>query len=111
MLECGINVSEGRRREILDALARTAGSVLDVHADADHNRAVFTLAGDATNVEEAARRLASGAAASLDLASHEGVHPRLGVVDVVPFVALGSTTRADARDAALRYARWSAEDL
>lgn len=111
MLECVVNISEGRRPEVLDALARAAGCVLDLHADADHNRAVFTLGGDAPDVEEAARRLAREAAARLDLASHEGVHPRLGIVDVVPFVALDSTAPAEARDAALRYARWSADEL
>jgi glutamate formiminotransferase len=113
VLECVINISEGRRAEILDALARAAGTtVLDVHADADHNRAVFTLGGEAHAVERAARELArAAAAAGLDLHEHHGVHPRLGVVDVVPFVALAPTPRALARDAARSYARWSSQAL
>jgi len=112
VLECVVNVSEGRRREVLDALARAAGAVtLDVHADTDHHRAVFTLGGDANAVEAAARRLAREAVTRIDLREHTGVHPRLGVVDVVPFVALRPTLAARAIDAALAYARWSADEL
>jgi glutamate formiminotransferase / 5-formyltetrahydrofolate cyclo-ligase len=112
VLECVINVSEGQRPEVLDALARAAGTtLLDVHADADHHRAVFTLGGDSEALEAAARRLAREATSRLDLRDHEGVHPKLGIVDVVPFVALGSTPRSAAREAAVRYARWSAQDL
>jgi glutamate formiminotransferase len=112
VLECVINVSEGRRAEILDALTRAAGpTVLDVHADPDHNRAVFTLGGEPADVERAARELARQAAAGLDLHEHDGVHPRLGVIDVVPFVALTPTPRVLARAAAHRYARWSSQEL
>ncbi|HEY7135530.1 MAG TPA: glutamate formiminotransferase [Acidimicrobiia bacterium] len=107
-----MNISEGRRGEVLDALARAAGAVtLDVHADADHHRAVFTLGGEADAVENAARRLAREAVTRIDLREHTGAHPRLGVVDVVPFVALGTTPPARAIDAALAYARWSADEL
>jgi glutamate formiminotransferase len=112
VLECVINVSEGRRDEILDALTRAAGpTVLDVHADPDHNRAVFTLGGEPADVEPAARELAREAAAGLDLHEHDGAHPRLGVIDVVPFVALTPTPRVLARAAAHHYARWSSQEL
>jgi glutamate formiminotransferase len=112
VLECVINVSEGRRAEILDALAGAAGAtVLDVHADVDHNRAVFTLGGDPTDVERAARALALEAAEQLDLRQHDGIHPRLGFVDVVPFVALPPARAAMAREAAAGYAHWSADTL
>jgi glutamate formiminotransferase len=112
VLECVINVSEGRRAEILDALTRAAGpTVLDVHADPDHNRAVFTLGGEPADVERAARELAREAAAGLDLHEHDGAHPRLGVIDVVPFVALTPTSRVLARAAAHHYARWSSQEL
>jgi glutamate formiminotransferase len=67
----------------------TAGSSLrDLHADAFHNRSVFTLINDAHQLTRDVRALLGGAFASLDLSRHEGVHPRFGVVDVVPFVAL-----------------------
>jgi glutamate formiminotransferase len=89
LLECVINVSEGRRAPVLDRLAEAAGAyLLDLHRDPDHHRAVLTLAGPAAGVEAAARAVAAEAVALIDLRAHAGVHPRFGVVDVVPFVAL-----------------------
>ncbi len=87
--------------------------MLDLHADADHNRSVFTLAGP--DVEEAARALARAAVAALDLRAHTGVHPRFGVVDVVPFVPLDGVTRAAGMAAAVaardRFAAWAGDEL
>lgn len=86
MLECVVNVSEGRRLNVIDQLAASCGrSLLDVHVDEDHHRSVFTLAGD---VETAAMNLERAAMRLIDISTHRGVHPRLGVVDVVPFVAV-----------------------
>src|SRR6185437_16885995 len=88
--------------------------LLDVHRDPDHHRAVFTLAGPAPEVEDAARSLTRAAVGALDLTTHAGRHPRIGVVDVVPFVPLGPERPGDlapavaARD---RFARWVAADL
>jgi glutamate formiminotransferase / 5-formyltetrahydrofolate cyclo-ligase len=65
-----------------------ADVLLDLHRDASHHRAVFTLGGAAPDVEQGARSLTAGAVELLDLDRHAGVHPRFGVVDVVPFVAL-----------------------
>jgi len=88
-LECVVNVSEGRDGSVLDRLAATAGpSLLDRHSDPDHHRTVFTLAGTDDEVEAAVRRLTAEAVATLDLGIHDGQHPRIGVVDVVPFVPL-----------------------
>ena len=107
MLECVVNISEGSRLEIVDAIAREAGaSLLDLHTDADHNRSVLTLVG-----EEAPRAVTRSAVRRLDLRSHVGVHPRIGVVDVVPFVPLGSAGLADAEAAAERFAEWAASEL
>lgn len=90
MLECVVNVSEGSNPITLGHLTdRVTSSLLDLHTDPIHNRSVFTLAGDA--VEQAARELALGAVELLDIGSHRGVHPRLGVVDVVPFVPLSAS--------------------
>ncbi|HUZ20086.1 MAG TPA: hypothetical protein VMU75_05890 [Acidimicrobiales bacterium] len=87
MLQCVVNLSEGRRAEVIAQIARAAGAtLLDVHTDAWHNRSVLTLAGPGT--EDAIRAVAAGAVELLHLPAHEGVHPRLGVVDVVPFVPL-----------------------
>jgi glutamate formiminotransferase len=87
MLLCVVNLSEGRDGATLSRLTAAAGrSLLDVHTDADHHRSVWTLAGP--SVEDAARALAREAVATLDLRTHSGVHPRTGVVDVVPWVHL-----------------------
>jgi glutamate formiminotransferase / 5-formyltetrahydrofolate cyclo-ligase len=87
LVECVINVSEGRDEAVLRQLAAEAGpALLDQHRDPDHNRTVFTLAGPADLVSEAARALAAATLGRLDLRRHSGAHPRLGVLDVVPFV-------------------------
>ena len=110
MLECVINLSEGRSEPLLARLGAAAGSaLLDVHRDPDHHRAVLTLAGP--DVEAAARSVASLAVRLLDLGAHAGVHPRIGVVDVVPFVPLAGSDLADAVAARDRFARWAGEDL
>ncbi|HVF73443.1 MAG TPA: hypothetical protein VM938_00235 [Acidimicrobiales bacterium] len=107
MLECVVNVSEGRRPEVIEAVGAAAGAaLLDVHSDVSHHRSVFTLAG--TDVEDATRALAREAVARIDLRAHEGVHPRLGVVDVVPFVPLDDDDAVGARD---RFAAWAAAEL
>ena len=109
MLECVVNVSEGRRRDVIDELAAACGpALLDVHTDVDHHRSVFTLARDA---EAAARALTEAGASRIDLSGHDGVHPRLGAIDVVPFVALEGSQPGNAIDAALSYAAWVADVL
>jgi len=86
-LECVVNVSEGRDERVLSGLTATAGSVLlDLHRDPDHHRSVLTLAGEDDEVDQAVRALAAEAVARIDLRSHQGVHPRAGALDVVPFV-------------------------
>jgi glutamate formiminotransferase / 5-formyltetrahydrofolate cyclo-ligase len=112
VLECVVNVAEGRRPEVLDRLAAAVGpGLLDVHADADHHRSVFTLAGERDDVEAAALRLAEAACRHIDMSEHRGVHPRLGAVDVVPFVALDRKERQVAVSAARTFAREVAERL
>jgi glutamate formiminotransferase / 5-formyltetrahydrofolate cyclo-ligase len=89
VLECVVNISEGRRPEIVAAVAAACGAaLLDVHTDPDHHRSVLTLAGPGDEVSEAALALAQAAVGRIDMSGHTGVHPRLGVVDVVPFVPL-----------------------
>lgn len=107
MLECVVNISEGRDRALVDAVAGAAGSeLLDVHVDPDHHRAVLTLVG-----EQAPRAVAAAAVARLDLRAHTGAHPRIGVVDVVPFIPLAGSTVADAVAARDRFASWAAAEL
>jgi glutamate formiminotransferase len=104
VLECVVNVSEGRDADRLARLADAAGAdLLDLHRDPHHHRAVLTLVG-----EDAPRAVAGAAVALLDLTDHDGVHPRLGVVDVVPFVALDGTAHELAVAARDRFADWFA---
>jgi glutamate formiminotransferase / 5-formyltetrahydrofolate cyclo-ligase len=110
VLECVINVSEGRDEAIIDGLRTVAGrSLLDLHRDARHNRTVLTLAG--TDVESAARSVTSLGVTTIDLRTHAGAHPRLGAVDVVPFVPLFDTNMKEAVAARDRFASWAANEL
>jgi glutamate formiminotransferase len=94
------NVSEGRRADVVerfaDAIRNTAGvRLLDYSSDASHNRSVFTLAGDAPSLKAATLALFEQAVAAIDLRQHKGEHPRLGAVDVVPFVPIEGVTMQD----------------
>ena len=105
-----MNVSEGRDGAVTDAIAGAGGpAVLDVHIDPHHHRAVLTLAGH--DVEGAVRAVAREAVRRIDLRLHVGVHPRLGAVDVVPFVPLDGSSMADALAARDRFAAWAADEL
>jgi len=108
-LECVPNVSEGRRPEVVARLAAAASSppgvrLLDVSSDPDHNRSVLTLAGEPEGLHRGLLALYEAALAEIDLTRHQGVHPRVGAVDVVPFVPLGGTPMAAAVAAAGRLA-------
>lgn len=97
LIECVPNFSEGRRRDVVEALAdpvrATAGvHLLDLTLDPDHNRSVVTFAGSAEGVTAAMEAAMAVAIERIDMNQHEGQHPRLGAVDVVPFVPLGATS-------------------
>ncbi len=110
VLECVVNVSEGSDQQILSELSTSCNeSLLDVHSDAHHNRSVFTLAGN--DVTQSVRALTREAVRLLDINQHIGVHPRLGVVDVVPFVPLVGSTPEDAIAARNSFAKWLANEL
>ncbi len=114
LLECVPNVSEGRRSEVVERLAAAAGGapgaqLLDVSSDPDHDRTVLTLAGEPEPLHRALVALAGAAVAAIDLNRQRGVHPRLGALDVVPFVPLGGASMADAVAAARRLAAALAE--
>jgi glutamate formiminotransferase / 5-formyltetrahydrofolate cyclo-ligase len=100
LIESVPNISEGRRPEVVEAavaaLKRTEGlRVLDVQSDADHNRSVLTLAGDEAALREGLLALFGVAVERIDLRNHQGEHPRLGAVDVVPFIPIEGATMAD----------------
>jgi glutamate formiminotransferase / 5-formyltetrahydrofolate cyclo-ligase len=107
LIECIPNVSEGRRADVIarigDAIAATPGvRLLDRSSDASHNRSVFTLAGDAEGVERAVMAIFERAVADIDLRTHKGEHPRMGAVDVVPFVPIEGVTMAQCVEIAKR---------
>ena len=108
-LECVVNISEGRRPDVLEKLAHSLNptDLLDVHVDPWHHRSVWTLLG--TN---APRKLTKLAIELIDIHDHQGgVHPRLGVVDVVPFVPLGRATMDQAVAARDEFATWLAFEM
>lgn len=116
MLECVINVSSSAfwadkaTSSVASSAQKERGwALLDVHSDADHNRTVLTLAG--SEVERAAFEVVTAAVGQIDLRTHEGVHPRLGAADVVPFVPLSGSTMDDAVAARDRVARRIADEL
>lgn len=100
LIECVPNISEGRRTEvvgaIVDALRQVPGlRVLDVQSDPTHNRSVLTLAGDAAALRKGVPVLFERAIEAIDLREHAGEHPRMGAVDVVPFIPIEGITMAD----------------
>src|SRR4051812_21782460 len=100
MIESVPNISEGRRPEVIAELAgavrHTPGvTLLDWSADPSHNRSVFTMAGAADALQTALLRMAAIAVLRIDLRTQRGVHPRIGAVDVVPFIPLGTATMAE----------------
>ncbi len=100
LIESVPNVSEGRRLDVVDRLAEAivAGDgvfLLDRTSDASHNRSVFTIAGEDGPVADALDRLVAAAIHEIDMDTHIGEHPRIGAVDVVPFVPLAATTLDD----------------
>jgi glutamate formiminotransferase len=91
------NVSEGRRPEVIERLAEAIRAtpgvrLLDYSSDPSHNRSVYTLVGDADGVKRATLALFEQALAAIDLRTHKGEHPRLGAVDVVPFIPIDGVT-------------------
>lgn len=97
LVECVPNFSEGRRRDVIDAIAGeirgTPGArLLDVQADESHNRCVISFVGDLRAVQTAALAAARRAVELIDMTAHRGEHPRLGAVDVVPLVPVAGVT-------------------
>lgn len=97
LVECVPNFSEGRRVDVIDALAQAVRGVagvrlLDIERDADHNRCVLTFVGEPGPVSEAAFRAAATATRLIDMNHHKGEHPRMGATDVVPFVPISGAT-------------------
>lgn len=100
VLECVPNVSEGRDPAVVarlaDAVRGSGATLMDVHSDPDHHRSVFSFLGGPAAVEAAVLALAREALAAIDMRHHQGAHPRIGALDVVPIVPLRGWAMADA---------------
>jgi glutamate formiminotransferase len=110
IIECIPNVSEGRRPEVIEAIASAIRAVpgvglLDYSSDPSHNRSVFTMAGDAAPLTTAILAMYERALPQIDLRTHQGEHPRLGAIDVVPFVPIEGVTMAQCVELAKDVAR------
>lgn len=100
IVECVPNFSEGRNKEVIEAIVdevrKTEGvKLLDYSSDTDHNRTVVTFVGGPEGVQEAAFRLAKKASELIDMSTHQGGHPRMGATDVIPFIPITDVTMDD----------------
>jgi glutamate formiminotransferase len=116
IVECVPNFSEGRRKEVVDKIVYSIRSVpgikiLDVEMDPDHNRSVVTFAGGKDNILEGAFRGARAASELIDLNKHRGQHPRMGALDVLPFVPISGVTLDDCVEIANKVGMRIAKEL
>jgi len=116
VVECVPNFSEGRRKEVVDAIAKSISSVpgvrlLDTEMDSNHNRCVITFIGDRSAVAEAAFQGAKSAVALIDMNKHHGEHPRVGALDVLPFVPISGVTMDECVAIARSVGKRIAEEL
>ncbi|HEY9857106.1 MAG TPA: glutamate formimidoyltransferase [Stenomitos sp.] len=100
LIECVPNFSEGRRPEVIEAIVSSVSRVpgvvlLDQSSDHDHNRTVLTLAGSPEGLKEAILNLYEAVLKHIDLREHKGEHPRMGAVDVVPFIPVRNASMED----------------
>lgn len=110
IVECVPNISEGRRKDVIEAcvdqIRSTAGvTLLDYSSDESHNRSVITFFGSPEGVEEAAVKLAKKATELIDMTQHRGEHPRMGAVDVIPFIPIREMDTAECVELSKRTAK------
>lgn len=116
IVECVPNISEGRDESIINACADAVRSVdgvtlLDVDPGKSTNRTVFTFVGDPVSIVEAAFQFAKKAYELIDMTKHSGAHPRMGAVDVVPFVPVSGVTTADCVECSKKFGKRAGEEL
>jgi glutamate formiminotransferase len=116
IVECVPNFSEGRRQEVIEAIAGAIKGVegvrlLAYESDKDHNRSVFTFIGEPEGVKKAAFSAIAKAAELIDLNQHTGEHPRIGATDVVPFIPISEVTMDDCADLARELGQEVADEL
>ncbi len=111
VLMAEVNISEGTNLDLVEkvkkAFLEVAGiEVVDIDSNVDHNRTVFTYKGEPTNVLEATKKLASKAVELIDMRTHKGSHPRMGAVDVVPFIPVKDVTMEEAVEVAKEFGKY-----
>jgi glutamate formiminotransferase len=115
LIECVPNVSEGRNRDVVESIAGAVDGVgrkvIDVSMDSDHNRSVITIAGQAEGLLEGVLALAKRASELIDLNLHSGQHPRMGAVDVIPFVPVRGVTMVDCIELSRKAGKRIAKEL
>lgn len=116
IIESVPNISEGRRREVIEAcvdeIRNTAGcTLMDYSSDESHNRTVITYMGSPEACEEAGIALAKKAAELIDLTKHEGEHPRMGAIDVMPFIPIKEATTQDCIEISKKVGKRIAEEV
>lgn len=116
IVECVPNFSEGRNKEVIEAIVdevrRVNGvKLLDYSPDEDHNRTVVTFVGDPENIKTAAFNLAKKASELIDMRVHKGGHPRMGATDVMPFIPVSDVTMADCIEIAREVGKRIGEEL
>ena len=111
VLLCEINVSEGTDTAKIAAITKALEAVegvviMDINSNSDHNRSVYTFMGDPDRVLEGAKRLSDAALEQIDMTAHKGSHPRMGAVDVVPFVPIRNVSPEEALEIARAYGKY-----
>ncbi|WP_455089832.1 glutamate formimidoyltransferase [Peptoanaerobacter stomatis] len=111
VLMAEVNISEGKDLELVEKVKKEFISVegidlIDIDSNADHNRTVFTYKGEPQNVLEATKKLAKKAVELIDMTTHKGSHPRIGAVDVVPFIPVRDVTTSEAVDIAKQFGKF-----
>ncbi len=115
IIECVPNISEGRKKEVVDEiiqnLKKVGVKILDYSSDSDHNRSVVTFVGDKETVKAGALQIARDAARLIDLRKHKGTHPRMGAIDVIPFIPIKGATIRDCIKISKEVGKQIAEEL
>lgn len=116
LMQCVPNFSEGRRQDVIDRVAGAVKEIegvrlLDVSPNSDHNRTVLTFVGSPEAVAKAAFAATAEAIKRIDMEGHKGEHPRIGAMDVVPFIPISGVTMQDAVEIAKQVAKRIADEL
>lgn len=116
IIECVMNVSEGKDKQVIEAIANCFKShphvlLMDINTDADYHRSVFSILGELSACYDAVLKATKVAIKRIDMRKHQGVHPRIGAVDVIPFIPIKNTSMQECIDVANKLASTLAKDI